>query len=266
MMFFDLIEVTINPNHPQAELVSSALNLLQVLYNYSLGSANATEKRLRTDLFSNFSQLIQKTHGLHHKIHLRFSSEEDLPVQEGWDNKTSSITITVISSQIQLISKLITFLYQSLQPWLNDPTELAKILAQADSLSYFKLGLKLAAYYYHHLPQHKTLKEITTNLPLIASEIPEELQKNLSCEAWLGYDEPLSVEEFLSLESNVDAFSENDFFIQRRETNSSQKEPIRQEMIDIFNKLDHFLSTQKSEDLEFAFAPAAKRPRQLPKF
>lgn len=261
-MFFDLIEVTINPNHPQAELVSSTLTLLQVLYNYSFGSANAAEKSLRTYLFSNFSQLIQKTHSFHPKIQLRFTTAEDLSVQEGWDNQTSSITITAISSQIQLISKLITFLYQSLQPWLNDPLELAKILAQADSLSYFKLSLKLASYYYHHLPQHKTLREITTNLPLIVRELPEDLQKSLSLEAWnLESDAPLSVEEFLSLESNVDAFSENDFFIQRRETNSSQKEPVRQEMIYIFNKLDHFLSTQKSEDLEFAFAPAAKRPR-----
>lgn len=262
MIFFDLIEVTINPNHPQFELVSSALNLLQVLYNYSLCSNNAAEKKLGHNMFSGFYTLIQNARRLHKKTRLHFASAEEPAVQEGWDNTTNVITITAISSQIQLISKLITFLYQSLQPWLNDPTELAKILTQTDSLSYFKLSLKLAAYYYHHLPHHKTLKEITISLPLIAKELPEDLQNILSAETWdFVPDEPLSIEAFLSLESNVDSFSEKDFLIPRRQTNTSPRDQGPPEMIDIFNKLDNFLATQKDKDFDLFSLPAAKKPR-----
>lgn len=203
MLFFNLIEVTINPLHPQYELVNSALNFLQALYEYGNNTIVSTQKGIKQDLFSSFSSLVKQSHNLHHKIHLHVTEPQQTAINEKWDPDTSTITITTIRSQLQLISKLINLLYYSINPWFSDPTELAKILAQSSSLNYFSLTLKLASYYYHHLPQHNTLKEIQNNVSLIANELPADQLFMLTTKDWEEIaDEPLSLADFLNNYNN----------------------------------------------------------------
>lgn len=253
MVFFDLIEVTINPNHPQYELVSSALNILQALYNYSLQYQRPSEKGIKYPLFTKLSNLIHHSQQLHSKIQLHCPSPEISPEQqEGWDPTTNTITIAEISSQIHLISKLINFLHYSVKPWLNDPSELAKILAQANSLSSFTLSLKLAYYYYCHLPQHQTLKELKINLPLVLNETPEEQQKALLNFAWESLtDTPLSIEAFLATteipESLIECTTKQKYVAASQQRIYS-KDTLSIEIIDVLNKTEAFLAEQREKE------------------
>ena len=199
MLFFNLIEVTINPLHPQYELINSALNFLHAIYEYSNNTIDSTPKSIKQSLFSHFLSLVKQAQKLHHTIHLHVTEPQQTAIKEKWDPETNTITITTTYSKLQLISKLINFLYYSINPWFSDPAELAKILAQSASLNYFSLTLNLASYYYQHLPKHNTLKEIQNNLPLIAEDLPLDLFFMSTTKDWEEMaDEPLSLEDFLN--------------------------------------------------------------------